>query len=98
MPYKNPADRNYKRDYQNQLARGEEPLRKKRRAARDAYDAKGIDRTGRDIDHRVPLSKGGGNGASNLRLKSPEANRSFARNSDHTVKRNAPTRQVRGTR
>ena len=53
-------------------------------------DAKGIDRAGKDIDHAVPLSKGGTNAPSNLKLKAPSANRSFSRNSDHTVKRNKP--------
>jgi 5-methylcytosine-specific restriction endonuclease McrA len=49
-------------------------------------DAKGIDRTGKDIDHKKPLSKGGSNSMSNLILKSPSANRSFQRNSDRSVK------------
>jgi hypothetical protein len=53
-------------------------------------DAKGVDRTGKDIDHAIPLSKGGTNAPSNLKLKSPSANRSFSRNSDHTVKTNKP--------
>jgi hypothetical protein len=53
-------------------------------------DAKGVDRTGKDIDHAIPLSKGGTNAPSNLRLKAPSANRSFSRNSDHTVKKNKP--------
>jgi hypothetical protein len=49
-------------------------------------DAKGVDRTGKDIDHKKPLSKGGTNAAGNLRLVSPTTNRSFARNSDGSVK------------
>jgi hypothetical protein len=53
-------------------------------------DAKGIDRTGKDIDHATPLSKGGTNAKSNLRLRTPSENRSFSRNSDHTVKKNKP--------
>jgi hypothetical protein len=53
-------------------------------------DKKGVDRAGKDIDHAVPLSKGGTNAAGNLKLKSPSANRSFSRNSDHTVKVNKP--------
>lgn len=89
MPYVT-KPRPYKKEYQQQLERGEADLRKKRRAARDAYDKAGIDRKGKDIDHRVPLSKGGGTGKGNLRLRSPSANRSFSRNSDHTVKKNAP--------
>jgi hypothetical protein len=55
-------------------------------------DAKGINRAGKDIDHTIPLSKGGTNAPSNLKLKSPSANRSFSRNSDHTVKKNKPAK------
>jgi 5-methylcytosine-specific restriction endonuclease McrA len=56
-------------------------------------DAKGIDRKGKVIDHVVPLSKGGSNARGNLRLVPREQNASFSRNSDHTVKRNAPTKK-----
>ena len=48
---------------------------------------------GKDIDHTVPLSKGGTNAPSNLKLKTPSANRSFSRNSDHTVKVNKPKKK-----
>lgn len=89
MPYVN-KPRPYKKEYKQQQARDENPARAKRAAARRLLDAKGVDRTGKDIDHSIPLSKGGTNGASNLRLRSPSSNRSFSRNSDHTVKRNAP--------
>jgi hypothetical protein len=60
-----------------------------RQRARNEYDKKGIARAGKDIDHTIPLSKGGTNAPSNLKLKTPSANRSFSRNSDHTVKKNA---------
>lgn len=89
MPYVN-KPRPYKKEYKQQQARDENPARAKRAAARRLLDAKGVDRTGKDIDHSIPLSKGGTNGVSNLRLRSPSSNRSFSRNSDHTVKRNAP--------
>lgn len=85
MPYVNKA-RPYKKEYQQQKARGEHPLRMERQRARRAMDAKGIDRSGKDIDHKKPLSKGGTNSLSNLILKSPSANRSYKRNSDHSVK------------
>ena len=89
MPYVN-KPRPYAKEYQQQKARGEHEDRMDRQRARRAMDAKGIDREGKDIDHAVPLSKGGTNSPSNLRLKSPSANRSFSRNSDHTVKKNQP--------
>jgi len=85
MPYVNKA-RPYKKEYQQQKARGEHPLRMDRQRARRAMDAKDIDRTGKDIDHKKPLSKGGSNSMANLILKSPSANRSYKRNSDHSVK------------
>jgi hypothetical protein len=89
MPYVN-KPRPYKKEYTQQKVRGEQPLRNARERARYAMDAKGVDRAGKDIDHVTPLSKGGSNAASNLKLKSPSANRSFTRNSDHTVKINKP--------
>jgi hypothetical protein len=89
MPYVN-KPRPYKKEYQQQLERGEEKPRLERQRARAEMDKKGVDRTGKDIDHAIPLSKGGTNAAGNLKLKSPSANRSFTRNSDHTVKINKP--------
>ncbi len=87
MPYVNKA-RPYKKEYEQQVARGEHPARMERQKARRAMDAKGVDRAGKDIDHKKPLSKGGTNAPSNLRLVEPTKNRSFARNSDRSVKKN----------
>jgi hypothetical protein len=91
MPYVN-KPRPYKKEYKQQIARGEGEAdgRRARERARDLYDREGIDRDGKDIDHKVPLSKGGSAGKSNLQLKPPSKNRSFSRNSDHTVKVNKP--------
>jgi 5-methylcytosine-specific restriction endonuclease McrA len=86
MPYVT-KPRPYKKEYQQLKERGELPVRKKRRAARDAYDKAGINRTGKDIDHKKPLSLGGGNSKSNLRLTTPSANRSFARTSNNKPKK-----------
>ena len=68
--------------------RDEKAPRAARARARRKMDAEGVDRTGKDIDHVKPLSKGGTNAKGNLRLVSPSDNRSFQRNSDHTVKKN----------
>jgi 5-methylcytosine-specific restriction endonuclease McrA len=89
MPYVNKS-RPYKKEYQQQKERNENPARAARERARYDMDKKGVDRTGKDIDHKRPLSKGGTNASSNLKLTSPSKNRSFSRNSDHTVKKNKP--------
>lgn len=92
MPYVN-KPRPYKHEYDLQQKRGELPKRMDRQRARREMDAKGVDRTGKDIDHITPLSKGGTNAPGNVRLVSPSANRSFSRNSDHTVKSNVPKKK-----
>jgi len=92
MPYVN-KPRPYKKEYKQQLERGEHEDRMERQRARNEMDKKGVNRAGKDIDHVVPLSKGGSNSKSNLKLKPPSANRSFSRNSDHTVKVNRPKKK-----
>jgi hypothetical protein len=73
MPYKN-KPRPYKKEYQQQKARGEHEGRMERQRARRAYDKKGINRTGKDISHAKPISKGGKN-KDGLRLASRSKNR-----------------------
>jgi hypothetical protein len=80
--------RPYKKEYEQQVARGEHEARMERQRARRAMDKKGVDRKGKDIDHIVALSKGGTNAPSNLRLVKPSKNRSFSRNKDSSMKRN----------
>jgi len=48
---------------------------------------------GKDVDHITPESKGGKTVMSNLRVESASDNRSFTRNSDHTVKINRPKKK-----
>lgn len=74
MPYTK-SPRPYKHEYKKQVERGEHENRMERQKARRKLDAKGIDRTGKDIDHKVLLSKGGTN-ADGIRLVSPSVNRS----------------------
>jgi hypothetical protein len=96
MPYKNPKqDRDYTTEYKLQQKRDENPARAERAAARRAMDAAGINRDGKDIDHKVPLSKGGTNAKSNLRIVAPAQNRSFDRNSDHSVRINKPMKRAK---
>jgi hypothetical protein len=89
MPYKNKADRNYKREYEAYQGK---PDQIKKRAARNKARAelmkKGKVRKGdgMDVDHIEPLSKGGSTEAGNLRVQSAHDNRSYNRNADHSVK------------
>ena len=73
--------RDYKKEYQQQLARNEHSNRMERQRARRSYDAKGINRTGKDVSHRKALAKGGSN-ANGTFLESPSKNR--ARNGQST--------------
>lgn len=84
MPYVN-KPRPYKKEYKQQVERGEHKNRMERQRARRSYDAKGIDRKGKDIAHVKALSKGGTNKDGTV-LQSPSKNRSFRRNSDSSMK------------
>jgi len=89
MPYKNPEDRNVAREIELEKKRPKaHEARMERQRARREFDKKGIDRTGKDIDH-IHGTKAG-NSKSNLRLRTLSENRSFSRNADHTVKKNEP--------
>lgn len=86
MPYKDKGDRDAKHEYQLEKKRpGAHKARMERQRARRALDKKGVDRTGRDVAHKKALSKGGSN-KDGYTLQSPSKNRSFARNSDHSMK------------
>jgi 5-methylcytosine-specific restriction endonuclease McrA len=87
MPYVN-KPRPYKKEWQQEKKRDEKPARAARARARRKMDADGVDRKSKVIDHIKPLSKGGTNAKSNLRLTSRSKNASFERNSDRSVKRN----------
>jgi hypothetical protein len=69
------ATRDWKNEYQLQKKRGEDKDQIERQRARRAYDKKGIDRTGKDIDHIKPMRKGGKSTAGNTRLRSRSSNR-----------------------
>ena len=69
------ATRNYKNEYQNQLARGDDKGQIERQRARRMYDKEGIDRAGKNIDHIKPIKSGGLSSKGNLRLRSPKANK-----------------------
>lgn len=61
------------------------------KARREAIKAGRVKKgDGKEIDHIIPLSKGGSNHTSNTRIRSKSQNSSFSRNADSSVKRNAP--------
>jgi len=69
--------RDYKAEYKRDLETGKSGPgsdQSERQRARKAYDAKGIDRTGKDIDHIKPLRAGGKSTTGNLRLRAKKAN------------------------
>ncbi len=71
------ATRNYKAEYKQDLVTGKSGPgsdQHERQKARRLYDAKGIERTGKDIDHIKPLRKGGKTTPGNLRLRAKKAN------------------------
>jgi hypothetical protein len=79
MPYTN-KPRPYKKEYEQEKARGEHPNRMERQRARRKLDAEGVSRKGKDVAHVKALSKGGSN-SDGIRLESPSKNRSFKRTS-----------------
>jgi len=84
MPYVK-KKRPYKKEYQQQLERGEHENRMERQRARRKLDKEGVDRTGKDVAHVKALSKGGSN-KDGVRLESPSKNRSFKRKSNGAMK------------
>lgn len=75
MPYVN-KPRPYKKEYEQQKARGEHKNRMERQRARRDFDKKygKENREGKDISHKKALSKGGNN-SDGYRLESPSKNR-----------------------
>ena len=84
MPYTN-KPRPYKKEYKQQVERGEHEDRMERQRARRKLDKKGVNRKGKDVAHVKALSKGGTN-ADGYRLEAPSKNRSFRRNSNGSMK------------
>jgi len=97
-----PSSKNYKRDskqeYKTAKARGEngtgsdssDAKRKRaRRAVNAERKAKGLPplRSDQHVDHKKPISKGGSNDRSNLRITSESKNTSYARNKDGSIKK-----------
>jgi len=93
--------RPYKKEYEQQLARGEGKSRLERQRARENIDNKNTDANGdgradirenKDVAHRVALSKSGSN-KNGVRLEAPSTNRSFKRGSNHKVVSEVSTKE-----
>ena len=92
MPYVN-KPRPYKKEYEQQKARGELDRRMERQRARRSIDKTGADangngkadkREGKDVAHVKALDKGGLN-KNGLRIESASRNRSFKRDSNSNL-------------
>ena len=96
MPYMINGKRDYKRE---NLLYNSKPLQRKRRSERtinrNTSNAAGTTHKGdgKDLDHIVPLSKGGSNEPSNLRAIFESTNRSFSRRRDSSLKSQISTRE-----
>ncbi len=102
MPYKNKADRDAKHEWQLEKKRnGAHEARMERQRARRAIDKNHPDRNGngtadiregKDVAHRVALSKGGSN-KNGVQIEPSSKNRSFKRASNHKVESEVSTRE-----
>lgn len=89
MPYMTNGKRDYKKQYEKYDGKDEvKKDRAKRNGARRQLEREGkvSKGDGKDVDHKKPLSKGGSNSRSNLRVKSSSANKSFARTKSGKIK------------
>jgi len=83
-----PSSPGYKRDYAQENKYKSSPEQIKARVIRNKNRLAGLKAgivhkgDGKEIDHKVPLSKGGAAGGSNLRVVSASSNDSFKRNSN----------------
>jgi hypothetical protein len=92
--------KNGKRDYKREVALyTSKPEVKKKRAEQNAArremmrQGKVQKGDGKDVDHVVPLSHGGTNKKSNLRVVPASENRSFSRNKNSSVKNQQSRRE-----
>lgn len=79
MPYSKDRKRDYKKEYQQDLEAGRSgpnSAQHERQKARRLYDSMNVDRSGKHIDHKTPIRKGGKSIKSNLKLRDPKINMS----------------------
>lgn len=86
------SSKNYVRDIEQETRtakRRGDPVRNAQRhkARREAIKAGIVSHNdGKDVDHKVPLTKGGSNKVGNLRAQPPGTNRSVKRKPDGSLK------------
>lgn len=91
MPSSKDYKRDYKQEYKTAVERGEmvgpDSGSAQRKRARRFAEGMGMVKPndGKDIDHRTPISKGGGNNPGNLQATPKGKNRSFKRKSDGSM-------------
>ena len=86
--------KNGQRNYSAELdwEKDNKPQRVKERSKRNAARAMMMEEgkahkgDGKDVDHKKPLSKGGGNGRGNLRVVAASKNRSVKRKQDGSLR------------
>ena len=95
-----PFMKNGKRDYKKEVAKyTSRPEVVKKRTAQNAARKIMVDAgkahkgDGKDVDHKIPLSKSGSNNKTNLRVVPASENRSFKRNKDSSVKSQTSKRE-----
>jgi hypothetical protein len=95
MPSPPDYKRDLKQEYATQKKRGESGTGSNSENAKRHRDRRlalklGMVKPTQDLDHKVPLSKGGSDKKSNFRGESAHANRSFPRNSQGGMIANHP--------
>ena len=90
MPFMTDGKRDYKREANWEKTKKRSRLKdrvKRVQARRDAIkDGTVSKHDGKHLDHKRPLSKGGSNSKSNLRVTSASNNTSFSRNKDGSMR------------
>jgi hypothetical protein len=87
-----PSSPDYKRDYKQEAktnkARNQykDTLARNRNRKQAIKEGKVKPHDGKDVGHKKPLSKGGSNAKSNLKVQKSSANRSFDRTSSGAIK------------
>lgn len=96
MPYMTNGKRDYKKENEKYNSRPEVIKKRvarnaaRREAMEDGLVKKG---DGKQVDHKTPLSKGGSNNKSNLRVVPASENESFSRNKDGSMKSQTSKRE-----